>query len=377
MKPFEVILHLFQVDRPEDTTLAATAASITNSTSSKSSSTTSAKASTKSAKQPSKKSTELKPKPLEVKKENIKFEDNSNKADDTNIDNDTNNITEEQRKEELKEKFTKILEDFIASDEVQLDMSPKMNSFERMLMHEVAESFNLIHESVGEGKDRHIVIKKKNADKTVVKASTVEKPIKTTSGAVNKPKNTPKEPTTSDKKNNSIAIDVVTCSTCQKEIPKCNIELHKLRCAPPKVALPPPVKNNEKSKKSKKSKAKETTEEDDFDAICEQFEKLNKICNYDGCKTKITIIGANCQFCRVRFCLSHSMAEIHGCGDAARTAARAQLVRDGKIYPGSGTPSTKTLDPVKRVHVQRKLDKKLASMAEGRKPKESSKDKKK
>ncbi len=372
---FEVIVLVIQVDRPEDTTLAATAASITNSTSSKSSSTTSTKGSTKSAKQPSKKSTETKPKPLEVKKEDIKVQDNSNKADDTNIDNDTNNITEEQRKEELKEKFTKILEDFIASDEAQLDMSPKMNSFERMLMHEVAETFNVIHESTGEGKDRHIVVKKKNTDNTV-KDSSVEKPIKNTSGAVNKPKNTPKEPTTSDKKINSIAIDVVTCSTCHKEIPKCNIELHKLRCAPPKVALPPPAKNNEKSKKSKKSKAKEP-EEDDFDAICEQFEKLNKICNYDGCKTKITIIGANCQFCRVRFCLSHSMAEIHGCGDAAKTAARAQLVRDGKIYPGSGTPSTKTLDPVKRVHVQRKLDKKLAAMAEGRKAKDSSKDKKK
>ena len=30
------------------------------------------------------------------------------------------------------------------------------------------------------------------------------------------------------------------------------------------------------------------------------------------------------------------MAEVHGCGAEAKTKARQQIARDGKLYPGSG-----------------------------------------
>lgn len=35
-----------------------------------------------------------------------------------------------------------------------------------------------------------------------------------------------------------------------------------------------------------------------------------------------------------RFCLSHSMPEIHGCGEAAKLQARSNIVREGKLYNG-------------------------------------------
>ena len=34
-------------------------------------------------------------------------------------------------------------------------------------------------------------------------------------------------------------------------------------------------------------------------------------------------IGSNCKHCRLRFCLTHCQPEVHGCGAAAKTQARA------------------------------------------------------
>lgn len=41
----------------------------------------------------------------------------------------------------------------------------------------------------------------------------------------------------------------------------------------------------------------------------------------------------------MRFCCSHGVPEIHGCGSAAKSAARQQIVRDGILYSGSGRPN--------------------------------------
>ena len=32
--------------------------------------------------------------------------------------------------------------------------------------------------------------------------------------------------------------------------------------------------------------------------------------------------------------MAHGLPEVHGCGDAARQAARRQLAQDGKIFAG-------------------------------------------
>ena len=58
--------------------------------------------------------------------------------------------------------------------------------------------------------------------------------------------------------------------------------------------------------------------EEDFDALLASFHKKDTVCNFPKCKTLTATLGGNCNFCRVRFCLSHAMAEIHGCGDAAK-----------------------------------------------------------
>ena len=87
--------------------------------------------------------------------------------------------------------------------------------------------------------------------------------------------------------------------------------------------------------KAKKKSKKEVDEEEDIDKLIATFDKIDNVCNFDGCKVKIATLGVQCDFCRLRFCLKHSLPEAHGCGDAARQAARQQLAQDGKIYAGT------------------------------------------
>ena len=48
------------------------------------------------------------------------------------------------------------------------------------------------------------------------------------------------------------------------------------------------------------------------------------------------IINLKVDLCCCRFCIGHGLPEAHGCGEAAKKAARQQLARDGQLYPGSG-----------------------------------------
>ena len=259
--------------------------------------------------------------------------------------------------QDFKSEFNIIIDKFLASDSTEMSLSSDLNSNERRLVHEVADTKRISHESAGEGTLRHIVLKKESNSSD---SKDNEKGI----NQVDKPAETVGMGTT------RVVLGVV-CKTCNKDIPKNNIELHKLRC---KVEDPLP-KNPSKPKKSTKQKVKvkkiaEGVDEDDFDTLCEEFVKLNKVCNYEKCAVKVTVIGVNCPWCARRFCLTHSMAEVHGCGAAAKLAARQQISRDHKLYPGSGTLSH-ALDPTKRKQIKRKLDKKIGTLSEDRRPKKT------
>ena len=109
-----------------------------------------------------------------------------------------------------------IIEDFLdKSSETVLHCPSDLNTYERMLLHEMAEEKGLEHESIGEGKKRHIVLKKSSSE-------------------------LPKKPEISpdDQAKVKKAEKVVVCSTCAREVPKANIELHKLKCTVnPKVDI--------------------------------------------------------------------------------------------------------------------------------------------
>jgi ATP-dependent RNA/DNA helicase IGHMBP2 len=248
---------------------------------------------------------------------------------------------DDKSEEERREEFEKILQKFLTSSKQEHCFSADLNSFERRLVHDIADKLGLIHESSGVGEERFILVKKREGKYKREKEPEVVK----------------------------VSLDLVECRTCHKEVPRNNIDLQNLE-----LINKDKNKNVDKSVKSKKEKSKkskkgEVHEEEDFDSMLASFHKKDTVCNYPKCKALTATIGVNCPFCRVRFCLTHSMAEVHGCGPAAKAAARQQISRDGKLYPGSGRPTAASADPGKKAVLQRKLDKKLGDLEEKRKTK--------
>jgi len=138
----------------------------------------------------------------------------------------------------LREEFTTILNNLISGSEVEHCFPSSLNSFERKLVHEIAEDLNLSHESRGEKEKRFILVKKPKSMDSVEKIGKVENQEKPA------PKNT----------------NFVVCSNCQKEVPKQNIELHKVHCGLRTLEL---VSNREvlKDKKRQKGKGEERKKE--------------------------------------------------------------------------------------------------------------------
>ena len=54
--------------------------------------------------------------------------------------------------------------------------------------------------------------------------------------------------------------------------------------------------------KTFQSKTKEETaaDEEEIDKLLESFNKLDTVCNGDKCKTAVSVLGVNCNFCRLR-----------------------------------------------------------------------------
>ena len=132
--------------------------------------------------------------------------------------------------------------------------------------------------------------------------------------------------------------------------------------------------NGIKNKTNKNQSSSGSTESDDIDSILDEFKKLNNSCGYtvDKCKNSIKTLGQKCEFCGLIFCLTHHMAEVHGCGDAVRIKAR----RDQAKYAVGGASSCSKPKPMKsgaKAHVQRKLDKKLDELQTDRKKKNKKK----
>ena len=87
-------------------------------------------------------------------------------------------------------------------------------------------------------------------------------------------------------------IDIVSCSGCQNEVPKQNIELQKIRCNQSKGNEKVVARNNSSESKSKKTKSKKKEErmkqEDDIETLLEKFNKLVSICNAEKCKELVS-----------------------------------------------------------------------------------------
>ena len=105
-------------------------------------------------------------------------------------------------------------------------------------------------------------------------------------------------------------------------------------------------------------KVKESNNDDD---LLDLYIKNNDICSYSGCKKNIKLLGQTCKFCCKLFCLSHYQAELHGCGEEAKIAARKESLQQASQF--------RALNHSKRKCLQKQLEKNINDLKSKRQPK--------
>ena len=94
------------------------------------------------------------------------------------------------------------------------------------------------------------------------------------------------------------------------------------------------------------------SETDELDSLLSEVAQLDSSCAHSKCKKSVKLVSVKCSLCARRYCLEHSLPEVHGCGDAAKRKARQTSV----ATPLGGTTSRKSED---RAKLQRKLHDKI------------------
>uniref|UniRef100_H2YZ22 AN1-type domain-containing protein n=1 Tax=Ciona savignyi TaxID=51511 RepID=H2YZ22_CIOSA len=256
-----------------------------------------------------------------------------------------------------------------ARDHFEISFPAALNSAERKAIHNLCEEMGFGHQSIGEDKERQVVI-------SVPALDSPDNILPETKQEVNKQTTTE----TMDK-NILTPVESVSKESIERfdlsQLPEDNMTMHLIHCErliKMKEQVKTPQNENRKKIHSQpsKSKNKKNTKSankqrntGDFDLL-NQAISSNKFCFHSNCAASITTTGQLCSICRKTFCLKHHIPEVHGCGAQAHINARRQIIRDGVLYSGSGVPDRKP-DPTKRAQLKNRLDSKMKSLEKERK----------
>ncbi|XP_077177380.1 DNA-binding protein SMUBP-2 isoform X2 [Paroedura picta] len=282
-------------------------------------------------------------------------------------------ITQDMRMKENEHK-ARIL-DFLKSSATQLDFPPSLNAHDRLLVHQWAEEYGLQHVSTGEGKERYISIYKRVAVPSLSQGDGETREQQ----APHSSQSPPKEIHSHEKKSSTsvgkVDLKTVHMERMQREKDKreARAKLNQELNANLQEIAEKKLTSEAKGKAAVKTRAENVTEED-FDALISAAMKADNTCGFPKCKASVMTLGQLCLHCNKRYCLSHHIPEIHGCAEKAKTHARQRISREGVLYAGSGVKD-RSVDPAKRAHLQRRLDKKLSELTNLRKSKKKDKEK--
>lgn len=84
-------------------------------------------------------------------------------------------------------------------------------------------------------------------------------------------------------------------------------------------------KTNLKKNKNSKTQVLEAEGSCSGDDDCKFLDKviqMNSICGMKNCQTSVKLISHFCEYCGTKYCLSHMLPEVHGCGEEVRRATR-------------------------------------------------------
>uniref|UniRef100_A0A8C3V2C2 DNA-binding protein SMUBP-2 n=1 Tax=Catharus ustulatus TaxID=91951 RepID=A0A8C3V2C2_CATUS len=272
------------------------------------------------------------------------------------------------------DRFRAMLVAFLESSEVQLDFPASLNSHERMLVHVLAEEYGLQHLSSGEGRDRYISVCKRLPKQPQLPSEPLpEPPVPSEPPLPSEPLPEPPPPLPSEPlpepHQGSGKVDL-------KSLHLERVQREKSRREEAARKVQEPGRGSRKKDKSeaKGKPAIESVAGEDFEALISAAIEADRTCGFPRCKASVTTLGQLCHHCQRLFCFSHHIPEVHGCGEKAKAHARQRISREGILYPRSGSKD-KSLDPAKRAHLQRRLDKKLSELTSQRKGKKKDKEK--
>ncbi|XP_049637146.1 DNA-binding protein SMUBP-2 [Suncus etruscus] len=240
---------------------------------------------------------------------------------------------------------------FVASGDMQLPFPATLSALDRLRVHQLAEELGLRHESSGEGRQRILTVSKRETPATVVAAMDPADPADPAP-----PGPAQAEPPDTKAK----GPDPLDLKALHEE----RLRRERSWQGPQPEARERPRKTPRKSQKKESGghSALELPVGDDFDTLVSAAMRADSICALPTCSASVVTLGQLCLHCRRRYCLSHHLPEVHGCGEQARVHARQQISREGVLYPGSGTRE-RSLDPTRRAQLQRKLDRKLDELS--------------
>ncbi|NXV38150.1 SMBP2 protein, partial [Rissa tridactyla] len=276
------------------------------------------------------------------------------------------------------DRFKATLVAFLESSETQLDFPPSLNSHDRMLVHLMAEEYGLQHLSTGEGRDRYISVRKKEPAKPSLPAAAAPPGKQLPLPQPQHPHRetpVPAEPEGCSEGSGKVDLKTLHLERVQRE--KARREEAARKAQEPSASLQGSSRKKDKSQAKGKPAVKSGADgvaEEDIDALISAAIKADNTCGFPHCKASVTTLGQLCLHCNRRYCLSHHIPEVHGCGEKAKAQARQRISREGVLYPGSGSKD-KSLDAARRAQLQRRLDKKLSELTSQRKSKKKDKEK--
>ncbi|XP_059255360.1 DNA-binding protein SMUBP-2 isoform X3 [Mustela nigripes] len=292
------------------------------------------------------------------------------------------------------EHFRAKIAEFVASEKTELEFPASLNSHDRMWVHQIAEEHGLRHDSSGEGKKRFVTVSKRAPPAP----PTLPAPPPPVGAGNHTPGDAPGPTQTEPPAGGQSGPDTLNLKALHLERlqrAKSKQERPAMdgattdRAATDRAATDRVARDGQQAlhsgprtlpeKKKKKKEAKGNTAIDlpgkeDFEALVAAAIKADNTCGLAKCTASVATLGQLCLHCGRRFCLSHHLPEIHGCGERARAHARQRISREGILYAGSGTKD-RSLDPAKRAQLQRRLDKKLDELSGQRKSKRQEKEK--
>eukprot|EP00922_Rhytidocystis_sp_ex-Travisia-forbesii_P024208 GHVS01035565.1.p2 GENE.GHVS01035565.1~~GHVS01035565.1.p2 ORF type:complete len:740 (-),score=123.17 GHVS01035565.1:3464-5683(-) len=262
-----------------------------------------------------------------------------------------------------------------------------VNSYERMLVHSLCEKFGWWHQSVGEEKERRILVQakwltKKEPAKTASSTSQVEDSIEHGSGEVVRSDSSESEAEVAVGHTDEVSLDAVEDSETNVASVLNDVELSQVgkEQGISSITVRQNAKKNKSKGKSQRRKGAGETkpvpkldlEGDDDMEILERVIANQWTCNFQGCSDRTKLLGRQCPFCPFRYCLRHALPEIHGCGDEASDKAKEDFrdkCRRQHFYTGVGANST-----AKKNTLRRDLSSAIRSQQDARKPKQKKDD---